>query len=132
MAYATLGHLLAGSLADEAATASLGLPGGTRGVALKTTDGKHAYVVWAESASDEKGSGVVELPAAGDAQVYAWDYSKTQMADKVSTFLLIVGAGPLSLDAWSATSRCGRSALMMPIERPPEPDRALPERTLGS
>jgi hypothetical protein len=76
VAYATLGHLLAGALADPPATAALGLQGGTNGVALRKGDGQRAYVVWAEAA-DENGSGKVSLPAGGDATVYRWDHSKT-------------------------------------------------------
>ncbi|MFT3776395.1 MAG: hypothetical protein QM820_64450 [Minicystis sp.] len=82
-AYATMGHLLAGSTSDPAGTAALALPGGTRGVALRTMDGKHAYVVWAE-ASDENGAGSVTLPASGDASVYRWDFSSTQSVEKVT------------------------------------------------
>jgi hypothetical protein len=84
VAYATLGHLLTGSLSDPMGTAALGLPSGTRGVALRTKDGKHAYVVWAEAASGENGSGTVSLPAAGAASVYRWDHSKTGAAESAT------------------------------------------------
>jgi hypothetical protein len=77
-AYATLGHLLAGSLSDPATTAALALPSGTAGVALRMPDQKHAYVVWATAATGEAATGTVTLPAAGAASVYAWDYSSTQ------------------------------------------------------
>jgi hypothetical protein len=77
-AYATLGHLLAGSLSDPTTTAALSLPTGTAGVALRTADQKHAYVVWAVNASTETGTGTVSLPAAGPASIYAWDYSQTK------------------------------------------------------
>ncbi len=81
-AYATLGHLLVGSLSDPKATAALALPSGTNGVALRMPDQKHAYVVWAETAppgTGETATGMVKLPAAGPASIYAWDYSKTKM-----------------------------------------------------
>jgi len=77
-AYATIGHLLAGSLSDPATTAALALPAGTGGVALRTPDQKHAYVVWAEDATGETATGTVSLPAAGAASVYSWDHSLTQ------------------------------------------------------
>jgi hypothetical protein len=77
-AYATMGHLLAGSVSDAATTAALALPMGTNGVALRMSNQQHAYVVWAEASSGETGTGMVTLPAAGPATVYAWDYSKTQ------------------------------------------------------
>jgi hypothetical protein len=96
VAYATIGHLLAGSVSDPTATAALGLPSGTRGVALRTKEGKHAFVVWAEAA-DENGSGKVTLPASGDATVYAWDYSKTKASSVVSP-----AAGAVSVDVTSA------------------------------
>lgn len=82
IAYATLGHLLAGSVADP--ETALSLPGGTNGVAVRTKDGKHGYVVWAEAASGEGASGVVTLPAGGDAAVYRWDYSKTNAVETAS------------------------------------------------
>ncbi|APR86316.1 Hypothetical protein A7982_11665 [Minicystis rosea] len=82
-AYASMGHLLAGSLSDTAGTAALGLPSGTNGVALRTPSGKHAYVVWAE-ASDENGTGTVSLPAGGDALVYPWNHSQTNANDTLS------------------------------------------------
>ena len=44
-AYATMGELLDGSLSDPAATAALGLPSGTNGVALRLSNQKRAYVV---------------------------------------------------------------------------------------
>jgi hypothetical protein len=77
-AYATMGHLLAGALSDAITTAALALPAGTAGVALRTADQKHAYVVWATATSGEAATGMVSLPAAGPASIYAWDYSKTQ------------------------------------------------------
>ena len=83
VAYATMGHLLAGSLSDKVGTAALALPSGTRGVALRTTGNKHAYVVWAE-ATDEKATGTVSLPAAGEALVYRWDHSQTKAMDTLS------------------------------------------------
>jgi hypothetical protein len=78
--YATLGHLLAGARSDAPATAALGLPSGTNGVALRTAKGERAYVVWAEAA-DENGSGTVALPASGDAQVFRWDYDTTKAVE---------------------------------------------------
>jgi hypothetical protein len=80
-AYATLGHLLAGSVLDSVSTSALALPAGTDGVALTTPDQRHAYVVWAvaaESVGGEAATGTVTLPAAGAASLYAWDYSSTQ------------------------------------------------------
>jgi hypothetical protein len=80
-AYATLSHLLLGSLSDPTATAALTLPTGTGGVALRTPTQKPAYVLWAETAlpaTDESATGTVTLSASGPVQVYAWDYSKTQ------------------------------------------------------
>jgi hypothetical protein len=96
VAYATIGHLLAGAKADPAATAALALPSGTRGVALRTADQKHAHVVWAE-AGDESGSGKVSLPASGDAKVHKWDWSKTSVADTVSP-----SGGKVSVDVTSS------------------------------
>jgi hypothetical protein len=83
IAYATMGHLLAGSLLDGATTTALSLPAGTRGVALRTSAQQHAYVVWAEAASGETATGMVTLPAGGPASVYAWDHSKTQAVSTV-------------------------------------------------
>ncbi len=83
-AYATLGHLLAGLVSDPAGTAALALPAGTGGVALLTSDQKHAYVVWATATSGESGAGMVSLPAGGPASVYAWDYSSTKTATTVT------------------------------------------------
>jgi len=80
IAYATLAGALAGSLADRAATAALTLPSGTRGVALRTSDGKPAWVLWAET-SDENGTGTVTLPSSGTVELRRWDYAKTQSAD---------------------------------------------------
>lgn len=77
VAYATLGHLLAGAVLDATTTAALALPAGTGGVALRTADQKHAYVVWAAAATGEAATGMVTLPAGGAASVYAWDYSTT-------------------------------------------------------
>jgi hypothetical protein len=82
-AYATMGHLLAGSLLDAATQSALSLPAGTRGVALRMPNQQHAYVVWAETTSAETGTGMVTLPAAGAASVYAWDHSKTQAVSMV-------------------------------------------------
>ena len=90
VAYATLGHLLAGSVLDAATTAALALPAGTDGVALTTPDQKHAYVVWAVAAASvggEAATGTVTLPAGGAASVYAWDYSST------STVLTVTPSG---------------------------------------
>lgn len=97
IAYATMGRLLAGALSDPAGTAALGLPSGTNGVALKMKDGKHAYVVWAEAASGEGATGMVQLPAGGDASVYRWDYSKTNAVEKVSP-----AGGKVQVDVTSA------------------------------
>ena len=79
VAYATLGHLLEGATYD-AATQARSAPSGTDGVALTTSDQKHAFVVWAVAASGESATGTVSLPASGAASAYAWDYSTTPQA----------------------------------------------------
>jgi hypothetical protein len=84
VAYATMGHLLAGSVLDKSTTAALGLLPGTNGVALTTPAGKHAFVVWAEVATGESGAATVSLPASGPASAYAWDYSTTKQATSLS------------------------------------------------
>jgi hypothetical protein len=84
IAYATMGGLLDRATSDPEATAALGLAAGTAGVALRTADGKRAYVVWAETASDESGAGTVALPATGDVSVHAWDDSKTHAAQTIA------------------------------------------------
>jgi hypothetical protein len=84
VAYASFGGLLEGSLSDPVATKALRLKSGTNGTALLTKDGQRAYVVWAETAKDENGSGSVELPLGGDAKVYAWDYSTTKAVGAAS------------------------------------------------
>jgi hypothetical protein len=84
-AYATLGHLLADATSDPTTTKALALPSGTDGVALRMSDQKHAYVVWAttNTAGGETATGTVTLPAAGAASVYAWDYSMTMTPSMV-------------------------------------------------
>ncbi len=97
VAYATLGHLLSGSLSDPKATSALALPAGTGGVALRMPDQKHAYVVWATATSGETATGTVTLPAAGAASVYGWDYSTT----KTVTTAMPAG-GVVTVDVTSA------------------------------
>jgi len=94
VAYATIGHLLAGSLSDPTTTAALALPAGTAGVALRMPDQKHAYVVWATATTGEAATGSVTLPATGAASVYGWDYSSTKA---VTTVMPASGAVQVSV-----------------------------------
>ena len=96
IAYATLSGALGGGVADRDATAALGLGAGTRGVAMRTGDGKSAWVVWAEG-SDENATGKVSLASTGDVEVRAWDYSKTHTAATQSPT-----AGHVSIDVSSS------------------------------
>ncbi len=95
-AYQTLADALSGGVADRDATVALGFATGTRGVAMRASNGNKAWVVWAEG-SDENATGKVSLANSGDVEVRAWDYSKTHAASTKSPT-----AGHIDIDVSSS------------------------------
>ncbi len=74
-AYAWLATWLPGSAADSAALGALALPDGVRGAAFKAADGKHLYVLWAATTTDESATATFALPATGDVTVRTFSTS---------------------------------------------------------
>lgn len=85
VAYATMGQLLDTATADPATTHALEFDTSTllRGTALRLANGKRAYVLWALSAgTTEAGRTTLHL-GSGAVNVYAWDYSRTRMSQRL-------------------------------------------------
>ena len=84
VAYATIGKLLGGALADPAGTGALALPPGVSGGAFQTKDGKRAFVLWARDGQSEGAKASYKLPLDQPVAVHAWDHSATGSAEKRS------------------------------------------------
>ncbi len=95
VAYATLSGLLTG--ATTLATGTSTSPGAPQVVALRTREGRPAYVTWMDAASGEDARGVVELPSSGEGSLYAWDYSRTGQVTRLAPT-----AGQLRVELTSA------------------------------
>ncbi len=71
-AYAWLKGWLPNTAADPSALAKLELPDEVRGAAFLIEDGRHLYVLWAHTTSDESATAQLSLPASGPAAVHTF------------------------------------------------------------
>jgi len=68
-AYAWLKGWLPNTAGDRSALAKLELPAAVRGAAFVTDSGRHLYVLWAHTATDEAATATFSLPSAGTARL---------------------------------------------------------------
>jgi hypothetical protein len=75
-AYAWLKGWLANTEADASALAKLKLPDAVRGAAFRSEGGRHLYVLWAHTSTDESATAKFSLPASGTASVHTFSVEK--------------------------------------------------------
>jgi hypothetical protein len=75
-AYAWLKDWLPNTVADPSALAELQLPDEVRGAAFRGDDGRHLYVLWARTTTDESATARFSLPTSGAATVHTFSVAK--------------------------------------------------------
>lgn len=93
-AYAWLESWLPKTAPDESALAKLDLPDEVRGAAFLDDSGRHLYVLWARTTSDESATAEYSLPATGTAIVHTFS---VEHGESVASVEPNAGALALSL-----------------------------------